>query len=205
MVGFEFGEGRAPERRASRPHQAPPGARNGTKRSFGVAQSSQSESKTQKTAGSRDHLERVMREAKVFDDRRDANIDEYWMQFPEAAQLTLDTQSTISDIHVLRVSAAFQSACRDHPCCLAAGAETCLVPVASNAVIVVDFDQRFALKIPVWQCRHCNKTVTVHPYALDCVPTTATEYCQTWIRRSVAHFFRDIHKNNGISANGKLL
>ncbi|KAL4527333.1 hypothetical protein Ndes2437B_g02480 [Nannochloris sp. 'desiccata'] len=43
--------------------------------------------------------------------------------------------------------------------------------------------------------------VTVHPYAVDCVPTTATEHCQTWIRRSVVHFFRDLHKNNGLSAN----
>jgi hypothetical protein len=70
--------------------------------------------------------------------------------------------------------------------------------------MVVDFDHRFPLEVPIYQCRLCEKRVTVHPYAVDCVPTAATEACQTWLRRSVAHLFRDMNKNNGLSATGKL-
>lgn len=205
MVGFELGEDRAPERRAARPHQAPPGARNGTKRSYGVSQGSQTKPKTQKTAVNRDYLERITREAKDFDDRRDANIDEYLIQFAEAAQHTVTINKSHAEDHQSRVEQAFENACRDHPCCLCGEGENCLLSGGHNVVIVVDFDHHCALKIPVNQCRQSKMRVTVHPYAVDCVPTTATEHCQTWIRRSVVHFFRDLHKNNGLSANGKLL
>ena len=195
--------------RAPRKGQLPPSCRNdgSNKRYRGGGHSGQTESseRTAEPHGDQKGNKKMEQQAQEFDERRSANVDEYFMHFAGAKVLTMGINLDIAKEHRKQVDQVIADNMNNHPCCAAANSVDCLKELKRPAVVVVGFDHRFHLEIPMFQCRHCNEFVTVHPYAVDCVPTAPTEGCGTWIRRSVVHFFRDLHKNNGLSANGKFL
>ena len=206
MVGFDLGEDKLREKKAPRPGQVPSSSRNchNNKRFRGGVQSSQTFS-TPPTIAPNGDTTKMTKQAQEFNNRRSANVDEYFTHFVGAKVTTMMTHQFIAKEHRDRVDQVLKDAKRDHPCCAAAASEDCLTLQKERLIVVVDFDHRFLLTVPNLQCRHCKNTVTVHPYAVDCIPTAPTENCETWIRRSVVHFFRDLHKNNGLSSNGKRL
>jgi hypothetical protein len=145
----------------------------------------------------------MITQADNFNIRRESNREEYFIHFEKAKSLTMKTHEFIAAALQTEVDEVLEDERRDHPCCAGANSQYCLTLERTRLVLVVDFDHRFSLHVQNFNCRLCKEVVTVHPYAVDCVCTSPTEYCVTWVRRSVVHQFRDLHKNNGLSANGK--
>lgn len=206
MSRFAAGEEKDP-RRQQRRGQLPPSSRSGNAGSNKRARGAGNSWQTQGTPANGDPQENVKmtRQAAEFDERRPANIDQYFLDYEKSKVCTFATHAFIASHLSQQVELILNSNKREHPCCSAETGTSCLQEVKKSIVYVVDFDHRFTLTVPILRCRHCNEIVTVHPYAIDCVPTAPTENCETWIRRSVVHFFRDLHKSNGLSANGKYL
>ena len=197
-------------KRTPRPGQAPPTAtapRNRNKRQRVVGERGQTSSGIQRTddGDQSAYAQRMATEANNFNIRRETNGEEYYIHFEGSQSLTMKChKSTAADLQT-EVNEVIEKGKRDHPCCADANPQDFLTLERTRSVLVVCFDHRFSLNVPNFNCRLCKKVVTVHPYAVDCAPTSPTEYCVTWVHRSVVHHFRDGHKNNGHSANGKLV
>ena len=207
MTGFAPGQPKTALKRAARPGQPPPTAScNGHKRSRDTEESRQQSCATQSASGDGDqsgHSQQMTRQASEFDEARPEDLKRYFAHFQDAKSVMEELDCSMAAILQAKVLSVLADEKAAHPCCAAANSEDCLRLERVRNLLVVDFDNRMSLQIENFQCRHCNEFVTVHPYALDCVPTAPTVFCRTWIRRSVVNFFRDLHKNNGLSANGK--
>ena len=200
---FALGQAKKKAKRAPRPGQAPPTAPcNRNKRPRVVGETSSATQRTDDEDQS-SYAQRMITQASNFNIRRKLNIEEYFIRFEKAKSLTMKTHEYIAVALQAEVDEVLEDERRDHPCCDGSASLDFLMLETNRKVMVVDFDHRFSLTVSNFKCRLCNKIVTVHPYAVDCVPTSPTEYCVTWVRRSVVHHFRDLHKNNGLSANGK--
>jgi hypothetical protein len=191
-------------RRASRQGQFPPSNRSANSGSNKRARGADNSGQTQGTPPNGDPQENIKmtRQAAEFNERRPANIEQYSLDYEKSKACTFVTHAFIARHLREDVELILNSNKEEHPCCSAETGTSCLQEVKKSTVLVVDFDHRFTVTVPILKCRQCNEIVTVHPYAIDCVPTAPTENCETWIRRSVVHFFRDLHKSNGLSANG---
>lgn len=146
----------------------------------------------------------MVRQASNFNERRPANIKKYFIHFEKAKSFTMEIHDHITRAMQDEVRLVLDAEKAAHSCCVRLNSQDCLSKERVRKVLVLDLDHRAPLKVPNYMCAHCKEIVTVHPYAVDCIPITPTEYCTTWIRRSTANFFRDLHKSNGLSADGKL-
>ncbi|KAL4544701.1 hypothetical protein Ndes2526B_g00649 [Nannochloris sp. 'desiccata'] len=205
MSGFAPGQPKSRLRRQPRPGQAPPqGACNGNKRPRADGENREAPCATQSTAVDGDqsaYMEKMVRQASEFNERRPENIKKYFTHFEKAKAFTMKIHDHIARAIQDEVRQVLDTEKAAHPCCASSNSQACLSRERVRKILVLDLDHRVPLKVPNYICAQCKEIVTVHPYAVDCVPTAPTEYCKIWIRRSTVNFFRDLHKSNGLSAD----
>lgn len=187
-------------RRAKRPGQEPPPARlGGSKIKF--KQSSSHEQRdaecTSVSQAERNYVSRVTETASQFRDRLKQNKRQFCKSFPTMEKIRLSSISTAQETLQQAVERAIQIAKKSHPC---AGM---LSETRKRNVVCVNIGFRCRLSVPNYSCRSCKGTVTVHPFEVGCIPTSPTEFCETWIGLDYCLLFRDLQLHNGLSADGK--
>lgn len=148
----------------------------------------------------------MTKQAEMFDKSRPENIEKFFETFPARLALRESIDSSVRHVYQAGVDAQIQTECADHCCCLgmAEADIIALLPVEKlRNVVVVHFGSTFVLQVPNHRCKGCGSVVTVHPFAVDCAPTTPTEHCETWITLTVSQFFEDVYLTNGLSADGE--
>lgn len=207
------GELKVKQRRAKQPGRAPPqNIRNGSKRTRSPSESNRRG--TDATTGNEisEHSEKMEKQAAAFEKRREANIEEYQIWAPDRIDFYGELSSHIRNFYQLRVNDVLETELKDHPCCVnKEDPKKDYLIHKTRHVVVFSAERNFVLEVPTYKCKNCSNndgaplTFTVHPYALNCAPTTATDNCETWITDETLHLFGDIHTRNGLSASGEIL
>lgn len=150
----------------------------------------------------------MKRQAEEFDNRRAANVDEFRKAAPWAAKLKKKNDEARTACIQGHVDAVAEDAVQRHPCFPRhrqdAGGSSLVRQTANRAVQYIDHAYRATVWVPSYRCDACGKNIEVHPYTVDCAPTTPTENCLTWISQSFLLTFRDMNLNNGLAANAFL-
>lgn len=148
----------------------------------------------------------MQRQAEEFDRRRPDNLREFTKAAPWAENLSKKKGAALALCMQEAVNEVAEDAVQRHPCCappfLVAG-DPPVTETSRRAVQYIDHGFRTTLSVPSYHCRTCDKKIEVHPYMVDCAPTTPTEHCLTWLSQAFLLTFQDVHLNNGLSANGE--
>ena len=135
--------------------------------------------------------------AHQFRDRLKEKKRQFCKSFPTMEIIRLSSILTAQGTLQQAVEQAIQVAKGSHPC---AGT---LSEARKRNIVCVQIGFRCCLSVPNYTCSCCKGTVTVHPFEVGCVPTSPTEFCETWIGLDYCLLFRDLQLHNGLSADGK--
>lgn len=150
----------------------------------------------------RDYASRVARTAAEFDRRRVQNKSQFVKSFPDMHNFRkLRTASFVSEMQCA-ANEALEHAKDEHACASLSSDALALEKVRNVVCFGVGF--RCVLTIENFRCKHCMQSVTVHPLEISCVPTSPTENCETFLTLELCLIFRDLHLQNGLSADGEL-
>ena len=147
-------------------------------------------------AGS-EHAETMRRQAQAFDERRPANVE----VFQESTQRRIDMHAklnaTIQNYYQEIIDERLQVVAEQHLCCGGLAVER------HRLITIIGMEQQACVEVTNYTCSCCDDIFTVHPYDVDCAPTTPTVYCTTWLTFALVKLHRELHLLNGLSADGK--
>lgn len=139
-----------------------------------------------------------------FDKRRAVKIDYHCEYFPKVLYLQEELTTSTAAIRQRAVTEAADALLKE-PCSCCGGTVTQMERF--RMVEVIDFESRYFLKVPEFQCdgTACPQHLgfSVEPIAAGCAPTAPTIDCLKWFSLGVLELFSDLHFHNGVSGAGK--
>ena len=193
------------QRRAPQPNRAPSnsGRFKKVKRDNGSAASSFSAARSNHNGSDEntEHGKKMEAQAAAFDEKRVFNAAKY-QESASRRFIFRDELHKAEQTFYQEAAARVAEAQRNqHPC--ARHSPSTLHKQETREVAIITTGHRFFVGIERHRCSSCDAIITVHPYDLDCCPTTATDYCLTWVPISRVYFFQDLNMINGLSCEGK--
>ena len=207
MLNLPPGVPRQKQTRRRQPHRKAPSARSGKRKERGDAEESRGARENRAAMGDEksEHSEKMERQAAAFDANRPGNVEEFVIWAPNKIEFRKLVTQTMQGLYQQQVNVVMTMMRQGHSCCLGgAHPDTTFENKKVRSVVVFTAGHNFVLQVPTLQCKMCKKQLTVHPYPVNCGPTSPTDACETWITDECLHLFRDLHTQNGLSAGGKL-
>ena len=214
MLKLPPGVPRQKQTRRRQPHRKPPSARNGKRKEGGDAEDNGTERENRAARGDEksehsneksEHSENMARQAPPFHDNRPENIEHFEIWDQHKIEFRKRLTEFMQEQYQQQVNAVMTVEQQSHSCCVSgADSDTTFENKKVRSVAVIAAERNFVLQVPTLQCKMCKKQLTVHPYPVNCSPTTPTDGCETWITDEALHLSRDVDTQNGLSAGGKL-
>lgn len=190
--------------RAPQPNRAPPNSSrlkrvkrdNGSAGSVSAARGNHNGS-DEKT----EHGRKMEAQAAAFDAKRLFNVAKYQESASRRFTFRDELNKAVQKVYQETAARVAEAQRNQHPC--ARHNPSALFKLETREVAIIATGRRFFVGIDRHRCSRCDAIITVHPYDLDCCPTTATDYCLTWVPISRVYFFQDLNMINGLSCEGK--
>jgi len=146
--------------------------------------------------------EKMAKQAAEFDNRRPKNMEKYWESAPRRYAFRSERNEWLKLFYQRKIDEITEAQLSQHPCC-AVNASALCCKRERKVLILEEGGVQFFVEVKNYECSVCHETITVHPYDVDACPTTATEYCLTWIPMRMTFQYLDMFLMNGLSSDGK--